>query len=135
MSMICAEFGPYEMFVFLPVVYGLTLGDAQLGVGSVVRLVVGGPAHALSSPATASPTHIASRPPRRSLRMVMPSPLAGYCLHSRQGLPSPLRVGFAPCRRANTQFARHHVSDRTLVRHDPSYPGWQEWPYGCREHD
>src|SRR5674476_322850 len=87
MSMTWAEFGPYEMFAFLPVVYWLTLGDAQLGVGSVVRLVVGGPAHALSSPATASPTHIASRPPRRSLRMVMPSPLAGYCLHSRRGSP------------------------------------------------
>jgi hypothetical protein len=78
MSMTWAEFGPYEMFSFLPVVYGLTLGDAQLGVGSVVRLVFAdGPAHALRNPATASPTHIASRPPRRSLRMVMPCPLAG----------------------------------------------------------
>src|SRR5664279_6491738 len=109
MSMTWAEFGPYEMFAFLPVVYGLTLGDDQLGVGSVVRLGFdGGPAHALRNPATASPMHIASRPVRRSLRMVMPSPLAGYCLNSRQGLPSPLRAGFPPCRRANTQFARHH---------------------------
>src|SRR5665647_1016268 len=114
MSMICAEFGPYEMFVFLPVVYGLTLGEAQLGVGSVVRLVVGGPAHALSNPATASPTQSASRPARRRLRTVTPSPLAGYYLHSTRGSP---------------------VSDRTLVRHDLSYPGWQEWRYGCREHD
>src|SRR5674476_613567 len=91
MSMISAEFGPYEMFTFLPVVYGLTLGDAQLGVGSVVRLVFGeGAAHALSSPA-ASATHSASRPTRRSLRMVT-SPLAGGCFHCRQPLPHPSRA-------------------------------------------
>src|SRR5665647_279877 len=49
--------------------------------------VVGGPAHALSSPVTASPTQSASRPARRRLRTVTPSPLAGYCLHSRRGSP------------------------------------------------
>jgi hypothetical protein len=77
MSMTCAGFGPYETFRFVPVEYGLTLGVAHDGVGSVVRLVLDPVAvQALSAPA-ASTVQSTRTLTRRSPCNVTSLPLAG----------------------------------------------------------